>query len=87
MTGERRWLDAEATARYICVRVDALPRLVRLGRIPKPDYSMGPRSPRWDRLAIDAQFLGTAAPSGHEELVRAGVQKILASHSQRRKQR
>ena len=58
---DSRWLDPEATARYISVRVDALPRLVRQGRIPQPDYTLGPRSPRWDRLALDAQFEGGSA--------------------------
>lgn len=44
---ESRWLDAEATARYISVRVDTLPRLVRAGRIPEPNRLLGDRIPRW----------------------------------------
>jgi hypothetical protein len=31
---DARWLDLEAIAKYISVRVAALPRLVRQGRIP-----------------------------------------------------
>lgn len=36
-----RWLDPAACASYIRVRTDALPRLVRTGRIPKPNYVLG----------------------------------------------
>ena len=31
---DRRWLSPEAAAAYLDVRVDALPRLVRAGRVP-----------------------------------------------------
>lgn len=79
-----RWLDAEATAQYISVRVDALPRLVRQGRIPRPIYDIGPRSPRWDRLALDAAFEGGAASTDIDQMVRAGVQKILETGRPRR---
>ena len=79
-----RWLDPEATARYISVRVDALPRLVRQGRIPQPDYTLGPRSPRWDRLALDAQFEGGAASTNIEQMVKAGVEKIISQGRARR---
>ena len=61
---EARWLDSEATARRLCVRVDRLSRLVRAGKIPKPDYHLGCRSPRWDKLAIDAVFQGGFSSSG-----------------------
>ena len=81
---DSRWLDPEATARYISVRVDALPRLVRQGRIPQPDYTLGPRSPRWDRLALDAQFEGGAASTNIEQMVKAGVEKIISQGRARR---
>lgn len=51
-----RWLDREATAQYIGVRVDHLPRLRRRGLLPEPSCHLGPRSPRWDRDALDAAF-------------------------------
>lgn len=79
-----RWLDADAAARYISVRVDALPRLVRQGRIPYPDYTLGPRSPRWDRLALDAAFEGGSASTNVEQMVKAGVQKIIQEGRARR---
>jgi len=56
-----RWLDTDATVRYLSLRNgDALRRLVREGRVPKPDRSLGERNPRWDRDALDAIFTGGA---------------------------
>lgn len=70
---QTRWLDPEAAAQYICVRTDALRRLVKQGRIPAPSYALGPRSPRWDRLALDAAFEQHGAVN-----VRAAVQELAA---------
>lgn len=81
---EARWLDSEATAKYISVRVAALPRLVRAGRIPQPTYDIGPRSPRWDKLALDATFEGGSASTNLDQMVRAGVKKILETGRTRR---
>ena len=68
-----RWLDREACAAYVSVRVDELPRLVRRGKLPAPSYHLGPRCPRWDRLALDARFSGGAAskPKGAAHLAQA----------------
>lgn len=55
---EARWLDADGVARHLSVKVSAIPRLVRDLRIPKPNYALGPRHPRWDREALDAAFNG-----------------------------
>lgn len=84
MHDDSRWLNPEATAKYICVRVDALPRLVRLGRIPAPKKTLGDRSPRWDRLALDASFEGGSNSTNVDEMVREGVQKILGTGRARR---
>jgi hypothetical protein len=84
---ESRWLNAEATAKYISVRVDALSRLVRQGRIPEPNRSLGVRSPRWDRLALDATFEGGSDSTNIDELVRAGVEQILREGGTRRRKR
>jgi hypothetical protein len=81
---DSRWLNPEAAARYISVRVDALARLVRQGRIPKPDYSLGPRSPRWSRDALDAVFDGGTASTDPRIASQASVQKILAQGRTRR---
>ena len=61
-----RWLDRDALAVYLSVRVDELPRMQRAGRIPTPSFHLGPRSPRWDRLAIDSLFMG--APSSTPDI-------------------
>ena len=74
---ESRWLNAEEAARYICVRPDAMQRLAKQGRIPKPEYTLGPRSPRWDRLALDSAFDGGTASTDPRAASQAVVQKIL----------
>lgn len=73
---EGRWLDPEAAAAYISVRVDALPRLVRRGRIPEPSRHLGDRSPRWDRLALDAAFDGGTASVNIDTAVASLVEKM-----------
>jgi hypothetical protein len=75
---EPRWLDADAAAAYISVRVDALPRLVKAGRIPAPDHTLGVRSPRWDRLALDAAFDGGTGSTNAREAVNALATQIAA---------
>jgi predicted DNA-binding transcriptional regulator AlpA len=61
---DERWLDAQATARYTGVRIDYLHRFVRAGKLPKPSYHLGPRSPRWDKEELDAAFTGGRAKGG-----------------------
>lgn len=82
---EPRWLDADATAEYISVRAEALRRLVKQGRIPAPNYDLGPRSPRWDRLALDAHFEGGSASTNVDEMVRAYAKKLSETARPRRK--
>ena len=57
-----RWLDREALALHISVRVDELPRLMRGGKLPQPSSHLGPRSPRWWSADVDAAF-GLAQPA------------------------
>jgi hypothetical protein len=71
-----RWLDPEAAARYIHVRPDALPRLVRAGRIPAPSYALGQRSPRWDRLALDSAFDGGTASTSARDVFQGIADEI-----------
>jgi hypothetical protein len=75
---DARWLDREAAAGYVSVRVDELPRLVRAGKLPPPSLHLGPRKPRWDRLALDACFAGGVASTDPEVAVAGLVQDILA---------
>jgi len=58
-----RWLHPRDAAVYVGRRVDELPRLVKRGLLPEPSYHFGPRSPRYDRLALDAAFGGGDAPT------------------------
>jgi hypothetical protein len=67
---EARWLSPEQTATYVGRRVDELPRLLRAGKLPLPSYHFGPRSPRYDRMALDALFL-ESAPSGELDIEQA----------------
>lgn len=84
MTDEARWLDPEAAARYLSVRPDALPRLVKDGRIPAPSHALGARSPRWDRLALDAAFDGGTASTNISNAVNAIAQEIATQGRSRR---
>lgn len=77
MRVEPRWLDAASTADYINARVADLPRYVKQGRIPEPSYELGPRQPRWDRLALDRRFEGQAASADPEQVMAAVAQRIL----------
>jgi hypothetical protein len=70
---DRRWLSPEAAADYLDVRTDALPRLVRAGRIPAPAYFLGPRQPRYDRLKLDS-LAAAAAPSHDPD---SAVERLL----------
>ena len=74
-----RWLDREALARHISVRVDAIPRLMKAGRLPKPSYELGPRQPRWDREQVDATLSGGVASTDPGTAIHA-----LAAHIARR---
>lgn len=56
MADAPRWLDRDALAAHISVRVDELPRLSRAGKLPPPSLHLGPRSPRWWSADVDAAF-------------------------------
>lgn len=81
---EKRWLCPEAAAAYLSVRPDALPRLVKQGRIPAPSYHLGRRSPRYDRLALDARFEGGLASTDPGVLVQAAIHEIIREGRARR---
>ena len=74
-TIERRWLNRDEAAAYVGKKKGQLARLLKAGKMPIPSYHFGPKSPRWDRLALDAMF-STGAVQGqslHDEM-----RKILA---------
>ena len=51
-----RWLNRDRLADYLGVDYTAITKLVRAGKLPQPSLHLGPRSPRWDRLAVDDLF-------------------------------
>jgi hypothetical protein len=79
-----RWLDTAGTAAYLHVQPDTLRRLVKQGRVPRPSYHLGPRSPRWDRHQLDAAFDSSASSTNVAVAVQAGVQEILKASRTRR---
>jgi hypothetical protein len=82
---EARWLDRTLTAEYISVKEAELSRMVKAGRIPSPSYHLGPKKPRWDRLALDACFVHSVASTDPDTAVEAYVQQILAGPTRRRR--
>ena len=58
-----RWLDRNALAAYVSLRVDQIPRFVRTGQLPQPSYQLGPKSPRWWSGAIDEAFGMSPSPA------------------------
>lgn len=73
--GDGRWLAPDKAAEHLDVRVDALPRLVRSGRVPAPDYRLGPRSPRYDREALDKAMGAGVASRNPDQALEAWLEK------------
>jgi hypothetical protein len=84
--GDARWLDADAAARYLCLRLDAFTRRVRSGAIPDPNYSLGARTPRWWSADLDAVMRPDTASTNTRTAVQALVQKIKTQGGTRRSQ-
>lgn len=59
------WLSLPRAAEHLDISVDALRRLVRLGKLPQPNRALGQRMPRWDREALD-KAMGTREPSAND---------------------
>jgi hypothetical protein len=85
MSDSTRWLSPAMAASYLSVRPDALPRLVRQGKLPRPDYTLGPRSPRYDRDAIDKLMAGASQKMTAMEAAENVVKNIIAGGSRRKK--
>ena len=87
MTENVRWLDVDAASRYVSMRADIFLRAVASGKLPKPYHAAGSRSPRWDRDAIDACFIGTDKRETVREAVNGVVAQIKAEGAARRQAR
>lgn len=83
--GEPRWLDADASARYLSLRLDAFTRKVRAGLIPEPSYSLGERTPRWWSADLDAVMRTDTASTNPRTAVEALVEKITAQGGRARR--
>jgi len=82
-----RWLDRAAAATYLSMKPSKLMRLAKQGRLPAPSYVTGPKSPMWDRQALD-EFLSGGVASGAKEVpfsdvVADACQKIIQRGSRR----
>lgn len=75
---EARWLDRDALAEYISVRVDQVARLQKAGRLPAPSYAFGPKSPRWWSAAVDEALGRKPASAPADHAVQGLVHEILA---------
>jgi hypothetical protein len=61
-------------------------RLQRSGKLPEPSMHLGPKSPRWDRYAVDALFGEADRQDDINEAVDRYVAKMLAEPSKRRRE-
>jgi predicted DNA-binding transcriptional regulator AlpA len=62
-------------AEHLDISVDALRRLVRAGKLPQPDRTLGPRMPRWDREALDKAMGNTPSSKDPDSAVEAWLEK------------
>jgi hypothetical protein len=56
----------QAAAEYLSMQVDHLKRHVKSGKLPAPSFHLGPKTPRWDREALDAAIQGGQAQARGE---------------------
>jgi hypothetical protein len=78
-----RWLSPKMLARYIARDVKGLSALVRAGKLPTPSYHLGRKSPRFDRLAVDAILCGDKEKTDAEEITSRAIQRMRAEHEDR----
>lgn len=81
---DSRWLDPMAAAEYLRVRTDALSKLVRQGRIPAPDYRLGPRRPRWTQEMLDGVPPPAQGSTDPRIATQAAIEKIRTQGRSRR---
>lgn len=86
--GDPRWLDAEAAAHYLCIRVDAFLRRVGCGIIPQGSMSLGSKTARWWSGDLDMVMRGTSDGSSTKarEMAQSYVERMEAAQSRTRRQ-
>lgn len=78
--GAPRWLDADAAAHYLCIRVDAFLRRVRSGVIPTGHQGLGERTALWWSADLDAVVRGgpDIASTNPRMVAQAIAEEIIA---------
>lgn len=79
-----RWLDADAAAKHLSIRLDGFRRKVADGTIPRPSYALGERTPRWRTSWLDAVMDPGTASTDPRTAVDALAAKIEAQGRQGR---
>lgn len=82
-----RWLDASAAAAYLTMTQAAFLRRVASGTFPKPNHAGGIKTPRWDRLALDATFEAGIDSTDARTVFQGIADDIAAKGSARRTHR
>lgn len=80
----QRWLKPSDAAIYIGKPAKKLKTLAKAGLMPPPSYHFGPKSPRYDREAIDAMIAGTQRASDVDAAI-AGAIEIERNRKHRRR--
>jgi hypothetical protein len=78
-----RWLSPRALGSYLGRDPKTLSSLVRAGKLPKPTYQLGPKSPRYDRLAVDAMLIGQREHTDAEDIANRAIQRMRAEYESR----
>ena len=70
-----RWIPANEAARRLRISEARLVRLVKDGALPRPSYTCGPRSPRYDLEALDAAMSAAKTAMDPDAMVEAYIAK------------
>lgn len=81
MMPDTRWLSPHDAAAHVGLTFDAFRRRVRSGAMPQPSHALGPRNPRWDRVALDAAMTG--APPLARRPLSGAINAILTEGRQK----
>ncbi|WP_010516635.1 helix-turn-helix transcriptional regulator [Komagataeibacter oboediens] len=79
-----RWLSREGLARRIDVKPHNVARMVKQGKLPRPSYHLGERSPRWDRHAVDALMMksqGIETKRDMDEILERHCEEKIRQHA------
>lgn len=70
------WRDTRGAAAHLDVSEARFLAMVKDGKLPKPSYHLGERSPRWSLEALDSAMGGTPASDVTREAFSGLVKKI-----------